>query len=423
MNILDKPAKRVGAVRSYTKNIIICLLAAVVGVLAIRLWFGPLSFAGFFSDAVPIAARTAINPWQEAAAPLMIRSARLTIGLTVGVETGPDLLHYREIYNNLEEQEGWRLAEKAIRQLIERGSFARSGSLDEDFLLNQFGRGSLVIGYNFLMPSNFFREFFSTRPGFLSSHFAEFDTLIISSSLDFSFANSQTRNFYVFSLDSPALYAEFAEFFAAELAANVPEVPSFDVMLPDVMRPDLMADFMPDLGFITPGNIAVRNPIGMMLLDTVEEYVSFFFPAPSAVTSGAINMVYTYRDLDRVVRFFPDSVVEFNAVPRISAVTRAGGTEADFVQSLLAAFDMISRDARNQRGLGAPMNEVILASHHYAAETGHWHFYFDYITADTPVDLARIMPEHRGHALEVRVLGGSVVFYRRLMLNFYEVSL
>jgi hypothetical protein len=67
------------------------------------------------------------------------------------------------------------------------------------------------------------------------------------------------------------------------------------------------------------------------------------------------------------------------------------------------------------------MNEVILAAHRFNADTGRHHFYFDYIVADSPVDLARVVPEHSGHALEVQVFGGSVVFYRRLMLNFYEI--
>ena len=333
-------------------------------ILTIRLWFGSFSLYGLFTGA-PIASPVGINPWDEDAAPLIISSASLTIETNSGS---------RIIYNNLDTNPAWILANYAIGQLIESGQFLHEipNPAPSD--------SSLTIHYNFPMPSSFFREFFGTRPGFLSSHFENFNSLSITpieNTLHFAFAKATSQSYFVFVLDSPFQYDRLNELFEQETA----------------VYPALHGPFMS------------TNPIGQLQLSTVADFIEFFFPNPAAITSSMINNIYTYRDNMRTVRFFYDNTVEFTIMPR------PGTAGDDLTRAMLAAFSKIYEDAAHQARRGAPKNEVVLTAHNFNPETNRWHFYFKYVLNDIIVDLP-------AHPLEIQTLGGNVVFYRRLMLNF-----
>ncbi|MDR2167329.1 MAG: hypothetical protein LBE35_05705 [Clostridiales bacterium] len=347
------------------KNIIICILVIACGALAVRLWFGALSMPALFGGT---AGATTLNPRDEAAAAPIISSARLILS------EGGD---FRVYYNNLDNRAGWRLAYAATRQLIEAGVFMRSGGIDEAAL----SQNTLTIEYNFPMPASFFREFFGTRPGFLSSHFSEFYSLTISRgeshSLEFTFKTHD--NFYTFSLNSPALFVGFNELFAEA----APEAEQAHEIIP--------------------------VPISNLFLAGIPYYIDFLFPG--AISNSTINEVWTYWDSRRVARFFPDNVLEFNARPHSSSTD-------NFIDAALAAFAVLNLDKQNQIRQGAPMNEVILTHYGFNSATGRHHFYFDYILNDAPINLQEILPEHQGHALEIQIIGSEVVSYRRLMLNF-----
>jgi hypothetical protein len=356
------------------KNIIICILVVACSALAIRVWFGSFSLRGIFGGDV---AAQAAYPWHEAAAAPIVSSARLELG-GFGVN--------QVLYNNLDRQQAWVLARAAIGQLIEGGEFVRLGAADsliyEDFLRLNAPIGRLTIQYNFPMPSNFFREFFGTRPGFLSSHFEDFNALTITSAggsaqdaqgenyLEFFFINDES--FFVFNLNAPALYAGFNELFV--------DMAHEDIYTQDIVMTDL---------------------IGNLSLAGVRNYIGFLFPGSMA--NDTINGIWTYWDSRRVVRFFPDNTVEFNAMHSPNA-------SGDFIRALIAAFTVIGQDPR--------MNEVIFADFSHNPADGRYNFYFDYIVNHSPVVIQDFIPNFRGHALEIGVIGSEVVFYRRLMLNF-----
>ena len=354
------------------KNITLVLLTILCAILVVRLWFGEAGLPGLFFGELSVGDGT--NPWDEDVAPLIIESAEFVISVHEG---------YRVFYNNLAQNSAWQDANLAIGHLVAEGVFVREGALGEHA---PYGENFIAINYNFPMPSSFFREFFGTRPGFLTSHFEEFHRLIIAPShtedvLHFFFINKNNQDYYVFSLDSAHHYSLIL---------------------------DINLDTFPPT---TYGSLVWSNPIHELTLSAVHNHMIFFFPIPSSVTNNTINGVYTYWDNTRIGRFYPNSMAEFTAMP-------TGNISDDFTQALLAAFEMLSNDAQTQRTANpaAPKNEVLLVGFRHDIQSGIYRFYFDYVVNDTRLNL--MYTHGLEHAVQVHVLGRDVVLYSRLMLNF-----
>jgi len=375
MKITEKIAARLPMI----KNIIICALAITCALLTVRLWFGNLLIHGLFPGEPVVAA----SPAHQRMAGDMVQSARMTVNFSAG--------GYQVVYSNLPAHEAWRISMQALSALIDEGSFERSAVLSEAVRVELFSRDNIVVEYNFAMSTSFFREQFGQRPGFLSSVFSSFETLIITpapAGVDFYFISNESGMLHVFTLDNAIIFDELREYLAQE-----PE-------------PVHSLDFV----------IRWRNPIGeQMLHGTVRPFVLFFFPNPAVASDGVtINGVYTYTDNTRVVKFYPNNVVEYNAM----MATSPSGT-VSLASSLLAALDMLDRDRASMVSLGNPMNDVFLVGHSVGPEVGQWNFYFDYIVGGRPMELGDDV-EILNHAVEIRVINNAVVQYRRLMLNFYE---
>jgi len=369
------------------KNLIICALAVTCAVLTVRLWFGNFAFHGLFPGE-PLAAA---SPAHQRMAGRMVETAKMTVNFGAGI-------WYEEIYSNLSGHEAWDISVRAISRLIDEGSFVRSGIYDEVAIAEIFLDDTVVIEYRFSMPTSFFREQFGQRPGFLSSVFGSFETLIIAPSLggvNFLFISTDdgNSNFHAFRLENQRIYDDFTEYFAQKT---------------------------PDEPEETSTEIHWRNPIGeQMLHANVRSFVLFFFPNPAVATDGVtVNGVYTYQDSARVVKFYPNNVVEYNALPLRSMYT------VSLTSSLLAALDLLDRDVAAMLAEGEPMNDVFLARYSIGPEVGQWNFYFDYIVGDRPmaIDDVDIDAGVLRHAIEISVVNSNVVQYRRLMLNFFEVS-
>jgi hypothetical protein len=370
--------------KSVLKNIIICALAVTCALLTIRLWFGNFLIHGLFPGEPVVAA----NPAHQRMAQGMVESAKMTINL--------DGQSHEVIYSNFSAHYGWEVSARAISALINEGVFDRSGAQNGDGGPEISVGDNIVIAYNFAMPTGFFREQFGQRPGFLSSVFTDFETLVITprrGDVHFHFLSDENAMFHTFTLTDALIYNDFRDYFTQR--AQEPEIArneNFEI------RP--------------------RNPIGeQMLHANVREFVLFFFPNPAAASDGVtINGVYTYKDNARVVKFYPNNVVEYNALLN----TRPSGT-VSLASSLLAALDMLDRDGASMlaNGTGEPMNDVFLAGYSVGPEPGQWNFYFDYVVGGRPIQI----DEDIGilnHAVEIHVINNAVAQYRRLMLNFYE---
>ena len=376
------------------KNLIICALSVTCAILTVRLWFGNFLIHGLFPGDPLVAA----SPAHQRMAQEMIESGKMTVNFD-GTDESYEL-SYKVVYSGIREHAAWEISTRAISALIDEGGFDRSGALDGTVLNEISARNNIVIQYNFAMPTSFFREQFGQRPGFLSSVFSDFDTLAISpnqGAINFYFISNENMMFHAFILSNGQIYNDFSDYF--------------------VQGPQYASSPSPS------NNLFIRshNPIdpigGQMLHGTVRPFVLFFFPNPAVASEGVtVNGVYTYMDNARVVKFYPNNVVEYNALLN----TRPSGT-VSLASSLLAALDMLDRDRASMQTLGEPMNDVFLTGYSIGPAEGQWNFYFNYIAGGRPMDIDDDIGI-LSHAVEIRVINNSVLQYRRLVLNFLELT-
>lgn len=352
--------------KTILKNVLIVVLAVACGVLAVRVWFGSFSFAHVFSSGTAQAQPFSGAMAGDAAASRLVTSARLSIC--------PSHYGRYNFYGNIAQMPEWAYISTALGQLIESGNFSHYGALEDGDYPHC---GFILVEYNFNMDSTFFREYFGTRPGFLSSHFDYFNslkiTLLINGDLEFIFITQE--NFYVFYLVAPALFETFDGIFSTDFLAQQPT-----------------------------SSIYFASSITNMSLTGVREHIDYLFPSnPSEAT---INGIWTYSDNRRIARFFPSGIVEFNAIEYDP------GASSSFTQAFLVALAKAS--------LNPNSNDIFLVSYHLNEQTNRWHFYFDFAFNAELIGIAYIMPYYIGNALEIQVLGNQVVYYRRLLINFIE---
>ena len=375
------------------KNIIICILAVTCALLTTRLWFGNFFDYGLFSGA-PVAAASMANHRMSNA---MVESAKMAMSM--------DGQSYEVIYSGLHGHPAWQLSRRAISAVINEGSASGSGTLDEDSFGKIFATQNIVIQYNFSMPAGFFREQFGQRPGFLSSVFNDFQTLVISSdqeAMNFFFINNTSGAFSSFSLNNQQIYNDFHIFFTES---------ADDAHRPQHIRNDL--DFLPTGDENLP--LISRNPIGdQLLLADVRPFVAPFFPNPAAMSEFTIDGVYTYLDNLRMVKFYPANIIEYNAL-----LGSSSSSAASFTSSFLAALDMLDRDMTNMQARETSINDVFLTGYSIGPMAGQWNFYFDYVVSGSLVYISNDI-EILNHAAEIRVVNNDVLQYRRLMLYFFE---
>jgi hypothetical protein len=384
------------------KNIIICALAVTCALLTIRLWFGNFLIHGLFPGEPVVAA----SPAHQRMAGGMVETGKMAVSLDDGGE------RYEMVYSSLSAHLAWGISARALSALIDEGSFDHSGTLDEAAKVQIFSHNNIVIQYNFSMPTGFFREQFGQRPGFLSSVFGSFETLVIAPRqgiINFFFVSGANGGedgngmFHVFTLDDSQIYDDVRYLFAQRAEEAEKGSPDYHIRRGLEFVPTWEDDF----------KIVWQNPIGEQMLHAdVRPFVLFFFPNPAVASYGVtINGVYTYQDSVRVVKFYPNNIVEANALPN----TRPSGT-VSLGSSLLAALDMLDRDN--------PANDVILAGYSLGPAEGQWNFYFDYVAGGRPITISEIEgivdTGALSHAVEIRVINNAVVQYRRLMLDFFE---
>jgi len=365
-------------IKDKIQNIILVMLSLACVGMGIYLLTSDFSLRRLFFN-MPIATTSSYtSPHLEVSSPLIISSAKVVVNTATGSQ--------RVYLGNLEEQGVWQTSTDAISRLIEEGDFERLGiANDEAFLQGLESTSHIWIQYNFPMPATFFREFHGSREGFLSSHFDSFNSLIITKDLDFIFIEEASGIFFAFSLDLPPLAYSLEAFFDDILEIEVDNVQDVTIVY------------------------RAYSPIGTLNLASVAEHIRFLFPAGDIrnVSQAPVNNILTYSDGQRTVRFFPDNIVEYVALLN---TTR---NQEGFASSLLAAFDMISKD----KEINTPKNHIILSSYSFDEATGRYHFYFDYVRNN---QIINIDDKFARHPLEVHVARGQVVYYRRLMLYFYD---
>ena len=142
---------------------------------------------------------------------------------------------------------------------------------------------------------------------------------------------------------------------------------------------------------------------GILSLEQVRTRVGKFFNHPPAIQMNAEVNVWIYRDLNAVVRYEDNHVLEF------AGYTPIARHASNFWTDLAAALDFIKSDAEF-------INDFFLANYEYI--NGLRVFAFDLAIKNTPLLLPNENPLGLEHAVYVTVDHGFVIRYRKYARAF-----
>jgi len=152
-----------------------------------------------------------------------------------------------------------------------------------------------------------------------------------------------------------------------------------------------------------------QNPSGLLHLSFIAGRVEHFFNNPATINRGLSGGVYTFGNLNTVVRYLPSDVIEYTS---FRTITRAA---TDFMTDFSVAHAFVAADP-NVR------NDFFLAGYERRGRENV--FWFDYIVGNFP--LVSIENWYTGphcqdplrHPIEVVVDHGRVVRYRKIAYVF-----
>jgi hypothetical protein len=158
----------------------------------------------------------------------------------------------------------------------------------------------------------------------------------------------------------------------------------------------------------------VSNPymdaLGLFNQNFVRSRVSPFFDNPASINQNITGGVFTYSNLNVVVRYLPNHVLEYTSFRTIGRAA-----PATFMGDFSAAYAFIEADPY-------VINDIFLAG--YEVRGREHVFYFGYIVAGWGLVLGEPWQTREGctepllHPIEVVVDHGRVVRYRRITHNF-----
>ncbi|MCL1786746.1 MAG: hypothetical protein FWG38_02060 [Defluviitaleaceae bacterium] len=151
-----------------------------------------------------------------------------------------------------------------------------------------------------------------------------------------------------------------------------------------------------------------ENHSGFLHMASIHSQVEHFFTNPATINQRVDNHVYTFRNLNTVVRYLPWNVVEYTSFRTI------GRGRSHFISDFSAAWAFVENDPNIT-------NEFYLANYD---DTHGRIFWFNYVVADFP--LAQLAPwqgsaedtDPLPYPIEVLVENGRVLRYRKIPFNF-----
>jgi|GEM_PF-5048938 len=376
------------------KNVVLVGLVLVCIGLTFRLWFGGVgampSVFGRTAAAMPADAHGLTE--------IMLRPMRIIAPDGSG--------RYIVDYAGVAEHDLHVLGGRILGALLRGGSYDGSRNIDIPALAHLLLNSQFAFDYNFPIPADIFSNFFEQSSNLLTNRLNTFDLINFSkneNNLIINFTDTDNMRTSAFFIN----YAELAED-TAEILAEFLQKPAARHFLDTTRR----IAFIPEFAHAPP--IYRLPPYPDMQIDTIRDFVQFFFPNPGGIVPSHINQIFTYRDNDRTVDFLPNSVMVY------STSNRAADSGSTMASSLIAALHMISRDFENMAALSAPVNEIFLSNFNHDPALNEWRFYFDYIVDNRPLRFSPQFAEHimMEHAIIVRVRGDRVIHYRRLLAYF-----
>lgn len=296
----------------------------------------------------------------------------------------------------------WEYGRPALEVAVRQGAFH---SLDEAELADLIEHPVLIFEYAFPMDLTDFPQFFGQRTGTAlnAPGITNFTRVIIRpDAADFSVTFVCDRYIWRY-------------FFPPDLMPGV----LLDLEIPDPGYRRFVFDadsreFYPrfDINFTYHPVIVsnpYQNPSGLLHLSFISGRVEHFFNNPATINRGLSGGVYTFGNLNTVVRYLPSDVIEYTSFRTI------GRAATDFMTDFSAAHAFVVADP-NVR------NDFFLAGYERRGRENV--FWFDYIVGNFPLVLIENWytgphcQDPLRHPIEVIVDHGRVVRYRKIAYVF-----
>ena len=153
-----------------------------------------------------------------------------------------------------------------------------------------------------------------------------------------------------------------------------------------------------------------QNAYGLLHLSTIRSRIEHFFDNPATIIPGPSREIYTFSNINVMVRYFQYDVLEYTSFRPIGRLA-----PANLVSDFSAALAFVQNDPY-------VINEIYLAG--YEAIGGEHVFRFGHVINNFPMVMINSWPTEPGcrdpltAPIEVTVSHGRVIRYRRIALNF-----
>ena len=379
----------------WVKSLAILGLAALSVFLTVQLWLVNIPNRSFFPY---LTARLAPAAPERAAD--LVRPFRIISGTGDG--------YFDIMYSNIAGSNFWVYGESAITAILQSGIFVDRTETDMPYILEN---PVLIYEYAFNMNPATFTQAFDQRTGLLTdAGIPCFRAVAVlpPQNADDSLGVFFIRDDYTWQFTLAPTGRRFNNVFQGI------EIPSSSNPYRRFVPTESPLGFVPHFHEnFSYHPLIVTNPYenhsGLLQLAFIRSQVEHFFANPATINHEAVNVIYTFRNLNTVVRYLPWDVLEYTSFRTI------GRDAPDFIADFSAAIAFIDNDPN-------VTNEFFLAG--YDARGRENVFWFDYAVNDFPLVLTQYW--HSGpdctnplsHFIEVVVENGRVIRYRKIPFTF-----
>jgi len=387
------------------KSLLIICLAALSVFLTTQLWLVHIPNNNFFTY---VDAR--FTPSVPDEVTHLVRPFRIVKGSGDGFF----IAQYNDIINSAY----WQYGETVITNFLQNGNFITRTATDMTEILN---RPVLIYQYAFYMDASIFVQAFGHRAGALvADRVANFYAVAITppeagiNRIDIYFIGQNYTWQFVFIPDAAQANDGFFDFAIPAAHENAHRLipATIDDNEYGYANHLWFNSYVSERFVYSPVHVTnpYQNHAGQLHLAHIRGQIAHMFSNPATINQTvSVNGIYTFSNLNTVVRYMPWDVIEYSSFRTI------GHGTASFVADFSAAFAFV-RDDPNV------INEFYLAE--YEVRGRETVFRFNYVIDNFPLRLKE--PWLTGpncenpltHPIEVTTDHGRVIRYRRIAHNF-----
>ena len=383
---------------SVAKTILILVLAVVAVYQVSELWLVALTnrnFFLYFEARFPAAVPDGQNAW--------IMPSRIISGIGDG--------RYSIRYSGIEDSPEWAYARQALARILARGETVAVLGLPG---LDRFYANRPHLIFEYSIPMHI--ETFANALGERRSRASAGTTLAVFDSVTLALPESGESEWIMAIFN----YGTRDWRFALNLGTSRDPVSDFLFMIPEIRHDELY--FVRTFGGFNPvipegfsyNVVYTRNPFqnayGLLHLSTIRPRIEHFFDNPATIIPGPSREVYTFSNINVMVRYFQFDVIEYTSFRPIGRMA-----PANLISDFSAALAFLQYDPY-------VVNEIYLSS--YETRGGEHIFRFGYVINNFPMIMEGSWYTEPGcrepllAPVEVTVSHGRVIRYRRIAHSF-----